>query len=224
MAFGTFKRPEDNTSSYQVICLLFYSQRCIPEMRHPQLLPRLEYAWQDLCKDSTVAHLPKPFLRYTIGKVEREPKIIETKAVDIEQSGVVKDGPAKEPRKQLWIRHPSPLDSLSSDEAWLHYLILAFASDQYFLATAINALGINVFSPKMGQYATLDHTMWIHEHPVKIDEWHLYDIETVKINDNRALVLGRIYSHKTRRLVATVIQEGLLRLQNGTSTANNSRL
>ena len=191
-------------------------------MSYPQLIPRAEYQWQDMCKEDGTGQLPKPFIWYSVGKVEREPKIIETRISDIEQSGVLHDGAAKSPCKQLWIRHPHSLEALKPSEEYLHCLILAFASDQYFLATAISALGVNVLSPKMGQYATLDHTMWIHEYPVKMDEWHLYDIETLKIHDNRALVLGKIYSQRTKKYVATVIQEGVIRMQNTTPPVTNN--
>ena len=179
--------------------------------KHPDLLNNVEYEWQDICKSEHKETIPPHFIGYCVGKVEREPKIIETKSPNISTSGVLFDGNPVKPKKNLWIRSPGYGDKIHDSEKYFNILILAFASDQYFLATAINAFGLNIFSSKVAHFATLDHTIWIHSHPVNMHEWHLYTIEAVRIADDRALIFGKIFSSTTKKPVATVVQEGLLR-------------
>jgi acyl-CoA thioesterase II len=58
--------------------------------------------------------------------------------------------------------------------------------------------------------ASLDHAMWFHRR-FRADEWFLYDCASPSASGARGLATGRFYSHDGE-LVATVVQEGLLRV------------
>ena len=52
--------------------------------------------------------------------------------------------------------------------------------------------------------------MWFHA-PFRADEWMLYDMRSPRLVDSRGLIFGSVYQDGV--LVATVAQEGLLRLK-----------
>jgi len=58
--------------------------------------------------------------------------------------------------------------------------------------------------------ASLDHAMWFHR-PVRADEWVLYDTESPTASGSRGLGMGRFFA-RDGTLLATVVQEGLLRV------------
>ena len=57
--------------------------------------------------------------------------------------------------------------------------------------------------------ASLDHAMWFHR-PFRADEWLLYAQDTPSASGGRGLGRGLVYS-RDGRLVASVVQEGLIR-------------
>jgi acyl-CoA thioesterase-2 len=63
------------------------------------------------------------------------------------------------------------------------------------------------------QVASLDHAIWFNATP-DLNEWHLFDQDSPVAGGgrglNRALVFGQ-----SGRLVASVVQEGLIRRQQG---------
>ena len=72
--------------------------------------------------------------------------------------------------------------------------------------------GITIASPRL-QPASLDHTIWFHR-PFRADEWWLYDQFSPFAGGGRGLALARVFS-QSGELVATVAQEGLIRLHDG---------
>ena len=60
------------------------------------------------------------------------------------------------------------------------------------------------------QAASLDHTIWFHR-PFRADEWWLYDQVSPSASGGRGLALARVFT-QDGTLVATVAQEGLIRL------------
>jgi acyl-CoA thioesterase-2 len=111
-----------------------------------------------------------------------------------------------EPRHQVWLRTAGtpPPDQLRQAA------ILAFASDMTLLDTALFPHGRTVFDPDM-QIASLDHTLWYHR-PFEVHEWHLYVQESPTAAASLGLVHGHIFA-RDGRLVATVAQQGLIRLR-----------
>jgi acyl-CoA thioesterase II len=74
--------------------------------------------------------------------------------------------------------------------------------------------GRTLFEPEF-QGASLDHALWLHR-PFRADEWLLYSQDAPNLNGSRGLSRGLIYS-QDGTLVASVMQEGLVRLKRGMS-------
>ena len=105
-----------------------------------------------------------------------------------------------------WFRCVAPLP----DDPALHRAVLAYASDMALLATAMMPHGVSWMTPGM-QSASLDHAIWLHE-PVRADEWLLYQMDSPWAGHARGMNRGQIYA-RDGRLVASVAQEGLIRLR-----------
>ena len=67
--------------------------------------------------------------------------------------------------------------------------------------------GLSFLDPNL-LAASLDHTLWFH-HPLRMDEWMLYDMESPCAMNARSFNRGQIYQNG--KLVASVCQEGLMR-------------
>jgi acyl-CoA thioesterase-2 len=108
------------------------------------------------------------------------------------------------PYRHIWLKTEMPL----GDDAALHKEALAFASDYNLVTTTL--------LPHRGDYqyqdmkiASLDHAMWFHR-KLRADEWLLFAIESPSTSNSRGLGKGHFFNEQGE-LVATVIQEGLIR-------------
>jgi acyl-CoA thioesterase-2 len=110
------------------------------------------------------------------------------------------------PLRHVWLR---AIDTLPDDPA-LHAYLLAYASDFSLLGTSLDPHGVSWLSPGM-QMASLDHAMWFHR-PFRMDDWLLYAIEGPSASGALGLVRGQFFD-RAGRLVASVAQEGLIRLR-----------
>jgi acyl-CoA thioesterase-2 len=107
---------------------------------------------------------------------------------------------------RVWLRTAGPMP----DDPLLHMAVLAYASDLTLLAAVALRHDIRFGDPGVAA-ASLDHAMWFHR-PVRVDEWLLHDQESPSASGGRGLGRGRIFS-RDGLLVATTVQEGLVRLQ-----------
>ncbi|MEG3180681.1 acyl-CoA thioesterase [Sphingomonas sp. LT1P40] len=115
--------------------------------------------------------------------------------------------PAKtEPQQYSWFRAAATLP----DDPALHRAILSYASDMMLLGTATLPHGVNWMTGKL-QSASLDHAVWLHE-PLRADEWLLYATDSPWAGHARGFNRGRIFT-RDGRLVASVAQEGLMRIR-----------
>ncbi|MFA5962939.1 MAG: acyl-CoA thioesterase II [Sphingomonas sp.] len=112
----------------------------------------------------------------------------------------------REPRQDSWFRLVAPI----GDDAAMHRAILAYASDMSLLGTATLAHGVNWMTHNL-QTASLDHSLWLHE-DFRADEWLLYACDSPWAGHARGFNRGKIYT-QDGRLVASVAQEGLMRLR-----------
>ncbi|HEU0044608.1 acyl-CoA thioesterase II [Sphingomonas sp.] len=112
----------------------------------------------------------------------------------------------REPRNASWFRVVAPI----GDDPAMHRAVLAYASDMALMATSMMPHGVNWTTPGM-QSASLDHVLWLHE-PVRADEWMLYATDSPWAGHGRGMNRGSIFS-QDGRLVASVAQEGLIRLR-----------
>ena len=110
------------------------------------------------------------------------------------------------PRGGNWFRLRGPVP----DDAALHRGILAYVSDYSLLSTAVIPHGHNLFDHAM-QPASLDHAIWFHG-AVPLDDWLLYSTDSPFAGDARGFATGKIHA-RDGRLVASVAQEGLIRLR-----------
>ncbi|MEO9130946.1 MAG: acyl-CoA thioesterase II, partial [Sphingomonas sp.] len=110
------------------------------------------------------------------------------------------------PKQDSWFRLAAPI----GDDAAMHRAILAYASDMSLLGTAMLAHGVNWMTHNV-QTASLDHALWLHE-AFRADEWLLYSCDSPWAGHARGFNRGKIYT-QDGRLVASVAQEGLMRLR-----------
>jgi len=113
--------------------------------------------------------------------------------------------PPKSPpntRTRTWLRVTPRLP----DDPAVHAAALTFVSDLTLLSAGFARLGGG-----WGSFAgaSLDHALWFH-HPVRADEWFLYETDSPAATGGRALCFGHIWSADGTH-VATVAQEGLIR-------------
>jgi acyl-CoA thioesterase-2 len=114
----------------------------------------------------------------------------------------------KESRNAVWMKTFRPIP----DDPGLHRAALAYASDYTLLESILRRHGMSWITPGMS-VASLDHAMWWHR-PVRVDEWLLYVQESPSAQGARGLATGKIFSRDGRH-VATVAQEGMVRVPNG---------
>ena len=111
-----------------------------------------------------------------------------------------------EPKSDTWMRAVAPI----GDDARMHQVILAYASDMNLLSTAMRPHGVAWQTPGL-QSASLDHAMWFHK-ASNFNDWHLYTQDSPSASGGRGFVRGAIYG-QDGTLVASVAQEGLMRLK-----------
>jgi acyl-CoA thioesterase-2 len=138
---------------------------------------------------------------------EREWAALDVRYVGNSLQGLPED-PSRPARARLWIRVNGHL----SDDPLQHLAAFTYASDMTLLGSTLVPHGVHISSPGM-QVASLDHTVWFHR-PFRADEWWLYDQVTPSASGGRGLAIARVFS-QDGRLVASVAQEGLIRVHPG---------
>ncbi|MBA0124931.1 acyl-CoA thioesterase II [Haloechinothrix sp. YIM 98757] len=118
---------------------------------------------------------------------------------------VTRENGGREGRNQVWMR----ADGRLPDDGLLHVCVLTYASDMTLLDSALARHGVYWEMDKV-LGASLDHALWFHR-PFRADEWLLYDTESPTASGARGLATGRFFD-SDGRLIATVVQEGLLRV------------
>jgi acyl-CoA thioesterase-2 len=114
------------------------------------------------------------------------------------------DGKPQPPAKRVWMRPAGPVP----DERRIHEALLVYASDRTLLSTASRPHGLP-WGKRM--VASLDHAMWLHR-PARFDDWVLYASHSPIARAARGLVLGAMYDRATGARIASVAQEGLVRV------------
>jgi acyl-CoA thioesterase II len=116
------------------------------------------------------------------------------------------DNPEKQaPTKQVWMK---AVDPLPNDPA-LHQRILAYISDYGLMGTSTLPHGIAYMHDNVIM-ASLDHALWFH-HPCRVDEWLLFSYDSPSASGARGLSRAQVFT-EDGLLVASVVQEGLIRL------------
>lgn len=116
------------------------------------------------------------------------------------------DPPPRPARYDTWLRASAELP----DDPVLHQAMLAYASDFGLLRPALLPHGLSFMDTRL-QSASLDHAMWFHG-DFRMDEWLFYATESPFAGGARGFCRGSIHA-RDGRLIASVAQEGLLRLR-----------
>jgi len=170
-------------------------QTAMPDVPAPEDLPS-----EAELKEKFLAHAPEAVRRYW----ERE-RPIELRPVDLTHYFSRKK---LVPSQNVWVRASAPLP----DDPRIHTCVLAYASDMTLLDTSLFAHGTSVFDTGL-QVASLDHAMWFHR-PFRADEWLLYVEDSPSSSGGRGFTRGSLYT-RSGELVASVAQEGLIRVRDG---------
>lgn len=101
------------------------------------------------------------------------------------------------------------------DSPLVHQAVLAYASDHSLLSLALapHRLGFNEPGVKA---VSIDHAIWFHRE-FRCDEWLLYARESPTAANARGFCRGSIFT-RDGRLVASVVQEGLIRVEGMANT------
>jgi acyl-CoA thioesterase-2 len=117
------------------------------------------------------------------------------------------------PHQAIWVK---PYDALRPveglTEAQRDTAALAYVCDYTILEPALRVLGL-AWADEGLVTASLDHAMWFHR-PVSMGDWLLYAQEAMSVADGRGSAVGRFFD-TGGTLVATVVQEGMLRAGSG---------
>ncbi len=160
----------------------------MPEVPGPETLPTYAEQVGDY-RERIMSAVPRPIdIRYVT-----------------EPPWLARETGRREARNQVWMR----ADGKLPDDDLLHVCVLAYASDLTLLDAVLARHGVYWGTDKV-LGASLDHAMWFHR-PFRADEWFLYDCASPSASGSRGLATGRFFSHDGS-LVATVVQEGLLRV------------
>jgi acyl-CoA thioesterase-2 len=114
-----------------------------------------------------------------------------------------------EPARQVWFKAVGQLP----DEERLHRCLLAYASDFFLLGTSILPHHPSKLEGRLIM-TSLDHAMWFHR-SLRMDDWLLYDMESPSASGARGFARAGVFA-RDGRLVATIAQEGLVRIKRGT--------
>ena len=109
------------------------------------------------------------------------------------------------PVVHMWWRSAAPI---ASYDPRVHRAVLAYASDLAMLRTAALPHGVSWFNDSM-QEASLDHAIWFHD-DFRADEWLLFVTRSTWAGRGRGYITGQMF--QDGRLVASITQEGLIRL------------
>jgi acyl-CoA thioesterase II len=112
------------------------------------------------------------------------------------------------PLSHVWFKTVASLP----DDPPVHRAVLAYASDFQLLPTAIQPHGLSLPRGDV-KLASLDHAIWFHDH-FRADDWLLYAIDSPWSGLARGYGRGQIFT-RDGRLVASVAQEGMIRLAKG---------
>jgi acyl-CoA thioesterase-2 len=170
-------------------------QATMPDVPPPEKLPN-----ESEVREKILPVMPDMVRRY----YERE-RPIELRPVEFERYLGKKypDG-----RFNMWIKTTGKLP----DDPAIHQCVLAYASDMTLLDTALVPHGRTLFEKEF-MAASLDHALWLHR-PFRADDWLLYAQDTPNLHGSRGFSRGLIFK-RDGTLVASVAQEGLVRLKRG---------
>lgn len=122
----------------------------------------------------------------------------------------LEDPVKRQPIRHLWLKAAGKLP----DDPVIHHTLMAYISDFSLLDTNLLPHGLHVLDSNL-QIASIDHAMWFHR-DFRMDDWLLYACEGVSTSGARGVARGRFFT-RDGILVASTMQEGLIRFREGQS-------
>ncbi len=184
-------------ASFQVVETGLDHQIDMPSVPGPEALP-----------DQTVP--PPDMVRHMSERLQQffaQPRPFTFRLVPLhagEQNKSVRPAPVR----QVWFKAVGKLP----DDERLHRNLLAYVSDFFLLGTSMLPHSVSEFEGRLVM-ASLDHAMWFHR-PLRVDDWLLYAMESPSASGARGFAQAGVFS-RDGRLVATIAQEGLVRIKRG---------
>jgi acyl-CoA thioesterase-2 len=117
------------------------------------------------------------------------------------------NGPREHQPHRIWLK----ADGVLPDDPLLHVCVVTFASDMNLLDSVLIHHGLAARLDPISM-ASLDHAMWFHRR-FRADDWLLYVSGSSSASGGRGLASGQFFT-RDGRLVASVTQEGMIRLPN----------
>jgi len=109
------------------------------------------------------------------------------------------------PKQANWLR----IRELGNQPVAIQQALLAFSSDFYLVGTGLMSHGVSFMTSGL-QAASIDHSMHFHRE-FDLNDWLLYDMWSDTTSNAKGLNHGQFW--QDGKLVATVQQEGLMRLR-----------
>ncbi|MEI2764881.1 MAG: acyl-CoA thioesterase II [Dermatophilaceae bacterium] len=178
------------TASFQVPADGLTHQGMMPAAPDPTWLPAIA---------DQMAEIDHPSRDYL-----SRPRAIDIRHV--EGNIYLQPGRQRAARQSVWIRCTGALP----DDPLIHAAVLTYASDFNLLEPVLRRHGLAWVDRRL-RPASLDHAMWFHRH-TRADDWVLYAQSSPSATGGRGLAIGRMFA-QDGRLVASVAQEGMLRLK-----------
>ncbi|GAB2215200.1 hypothetical protein Droror1_Dr00019581, partial [Drosera rotundifolia] len=160
--------------------------------------------------------MEKSSLEYHLSSDENKKKRLDPFPIDIRvcNPDILTRLSRPPPRLSYWFKSREKL----SDDPALHQCVVAYASDLIFIQVSTNP-------HQRGDYVirtlSLNHTMWFHR-TTRADEWILHVIDSPLAYDARGICTSQMFNTKGE-LVASLVQEGLLRRDNTINTDTSIR-
>ena len=124
-------------------------------------------------------------------------------------SWVMRDKGEKLTYNRVWMKAVAPLP----DDPVIHTAALVYSSDTTVLDSIITTHGLSWGFDRIFAVTT-NHSVWFHA-PIRFDDWVLYSTSSPVAADSRGLGTGHFFD-QSRQLLATVVQEGIVKHFPGT--------
>jgi acyl-CoA thioesterase-2 len=147
-------------------------------------------------------------------RIASHPSPIEFRPIGEIQTGMM--DARLEPAAQCWMRIGAGTVAASQP---MQRAMLAFASDLLLLATAYRPHGLQIGGKNVVS-ASIDHSIWFHG-DVTHGDWLLYAMDSPWAGEARGFARGHFFT-RDGRLVASVAQEGLIRLRDEGAAAGGN--
>lgn len=119
-------------------------------------------------------------------------------------SWVLRDKGGRLAHNRVWVK----ADGVLPDDPVLHTATMVYSSDTTVLDSVVTTHGLSWGTDRIFA-ASVNHSMWFHRQ-VDFNDWALYSTSSPVAGESRGLGTGHFFD-RTGRLVATVVQEGLVK-------------